>query len=78
MPFGALLGAIGIGLAVTMIVQSSSAATGIILALGASGLINLYTAVALVLGSNIGTTVTAQLAAIPLYIGSSKLMKKDE
>lgn len=65
MPPGALLGAIGIGLAVTMIVQSSSAATGIILALGASGLINLYTAVALVLGSNIGTTVTAQLAAIP-------------
>lgn len=65
MPFGALLGAIGIGLAVTMVIQSSSAATGIILALGASGLINLYTAVALVLGSNIGTTVTAQLAAIP-------------
>ncbi|WP_176014064.1 Na/Pi symporter [Victivallis sp. Marseille-Q1083] len=64
-PFGPLLGAIGIGLLVTLIIQSSSAATGVIIALGASGLINLYTAVALVLGSNIGTTITAQLAAIP-------------
>ena len=64
MPFAALLGAIGIGMVMTMVIQSSSAATGIILALGASGLINLYTAIALVLGSNIGTTVTAQLAAL--------------
>ncbi len=64
MPILALLGAIGIGLVMTMIIQSSSAATGIILALGASGLINLYTAIALVLGSNIGTTITAQLAAL--------------
>lgn len=60
-----LLGAIGVGIVSTMIVQSSSACTGIVLALGASGIVNLYTAVAIVLGSNIGTTVTAQLAAIP-------------
>ena len=60
----ALFGAIGIGLVATLIIQSSSACSGIIIALGASGLIDLYTAVALVLGSNIGTTVTAQLAAI--------------
>ncbi|MBO7152989.1 MAG: Na/Pi cotransporter family protein, partial [Lentisphaeria bacterium] len=38
---------------------------GIVIALGAGGLINLYTAVALLFGSNIGTTITAQLAAIP-------------
>ena len=63
-PVGALLGAIGVGLAATMIIQSSSAATGIIIALGGGGIINLYTAIALVLGSNIGTTVTAQLAAL--------------
>ena len=63
-PIGALLGAILIGLAATMIIQSSSACSGIIIALGASGLLDLYTAVALVLGSNIGTTITAQLAAI--------------
>ena len=65
MPFGSLIGTIGIGLLVTVVIQSSSAATGIILALGASGLINFYTAVALVLGANIGTTITAQLAALP-------------
>ena len=65
LPPGAVLGAIGIGLLVTMIIQSSSACSGIVIALGASGLIDLYTAVALIMGSNIGTTVTAQIAAIP-------------
>ena len=63
-PIGALLGAILIGLVATMIIQSSSACSGIIIALGASGLLDIYTAVALVMGANIGTTVTAQLAAI--------------
>ncbi|MBO7148073.1 MAG: Na/Pi cotransporter family protein [Lentisphaeria bacterium] len=63
-PPAPLFGAIGIGLVATLIIQSSSACSGIIIALGAGGLIDLYTAVALVLGSNIGTTVTAQLAAI--------------
>ena len=60
----AVIGAILVGMIVTMIVQSSSASTGIIIALGASGSLEVYTAVALVLGCNIGTTITAQLAAI--------------
>ncbi|MBE6358248.1 MAG: Na/Pi cotransporter family protein [Lentisphaerae bacterium] len=64
MPFWALLGAVAVGMIATFIIQSSSACTGIIIALGASGLIDIYTAVALVLGSNIGTTITAQLAAL--------------
>ena len=64
LPVGAMLGAIAVGVIATMIIQSSSACTGIIIALGASGLVDIYTAVPLVLGSNIGTTVTAQLAAI--------------
>ncbi len=64
LPIGAVLGAIAVGMIATMIIQSSSACTGIIIALGSSGLIDIYTAVPLVLGSNIGTTVTAQLAAI--------------
>lgn len=63
-PIGSLLGALLIGVLATMIIQSSSACSGIVIALGASGLLDLYTAVVLVLGSNIGTTVTAQLAAI--------------
>ena len=63
-PIGALCGAIGIGLAATMIVQSSSACIGIVIALSASGIMDLYTAVGILLGTNIGTTVTAQLAAM--------------
>lgn len=59
-----LLGAIGVGILATCIMQSSSACSGIVIALGASGLIDLYTGVALILGSNIGTTITAQLAAM--------------
>ena len=64
MPPGAVLGAIGIGVLATVLVQSSAAVTGLILALAAGGLVNFYTAVPLILGSNIGTTITAQLAAI--------------
>ena len=64
MPVLPLLGAIGVGIIATLLIQSSSACTGIVVALGASGLLDIYTAVALVLGSNVGTTVTAQLAAI--------------
>ncbi len=60
----ALLGAIGVGLVATFVVQSSSAVSGIVIALGVGGLVDIYTAVALILGSNIGTTVTAQLASL--------------
>jgi len=63
-PIGSLCGAIGIGLVATMVVQSSSACIGIVIALSASGVMNLYTAVGILLGTNIGTTVTAQLAAL--------------
>jgi Na/Pi-cotransporter len=65
MPPAITLGVIGIGMAAAIIIQSSSAVTAVILALGAGGLLNLYTAVPLVLGANAGTTVTALLAAIP-------------
>jgi len=64
MPVGAVLGAILIGTMMTVLIQSSSATIGIALALASSGLINFYTAVPLILGDNIGTTVTANLAAL--------------
>ncbi|NOY79638.1 MAG: hypothetical protein GXP31_01405 [Kiritimatiellaeota bacterium] len=64
MPLPAVLGAIVIGAAMTTIVQSSSAVTGLIIALATSGLLNFWTAVPLTLGSNIGTTITALLASI--------------
>lgn len=64
MPIGAILGAIGIGTLMTVIIQSSSASMGIVLALAGGGLINFYTAVPLIIGTNIGTTITAVLASL--------------
>ncbi|MBN2058198.1 MAG: Na/Pi cotransporter family protein [Candidatus Saganbacteria bacterium] len=52
------------GTALTMIVQSSSATVGITMALAGAGLLDFVTAFAVVLGDNIGTTITAQLAAL--------------
>lgn len=59
-----LLGCVVIGCLMTMIVQSSSAMLGITIALATTGAIPLHTAIALVMGENIGTTITAQLASI--------------
>ncbi len=53
-----------IGTILTLIVQSSSATIGITIALASSGLISFEASVALILGENIGTTITANLAAI--------------
>ncbi len=58
-----LLG-VAIGAVLTMIVQSSTATLGITLALASSGLLTYEASVALILGENIGTTITANLAAI--------------
>ena len=48
----------------TALVQSSSATTGVIIVLGSQGLISLEQGIALVLGANIGTCITALLASI--------------
>ncbi|MBN2375185.1 MAG: Na/Pi cotransporter family protein [Sedimentisphaerales bacterium] len=53
-----------IGAVLTAIVQSSSATLGITIGLAMTGVINFYTAAALVLGENIGTTITALLASL--------------
>ena len=52
------------GCVLTMMVQSSSATLGITISFATAGLIPYETAAALVLGENIGTTVTALLASI--------------
>jgi len=56
--------AVAAGAVLTMVVQSSSATIGITVAMASTGLIDYYAACALVLGENIGTTITANLAAI--------------
>ncbi len=52
------------GIIITVIVQSSSATVGLTIVLASQGLIDIYGAVPLVLGENIGTTITASLAAL--------------
>lgn len=58
------LPAILVAAAFTALVQSSSATTGIVIAMASGGLITLEAGIALVYGANIGTCVTALLAAI--------------
>ena len=52
------------GMLFTLLIQSSSAFIGIVIVLASQGLINLEAGVALLLGSNIGTTGTAIIASI--------------
>ena len=52
------------GAAFTALVQSSSATTGVLIVLAQQGLISLEAAIPVILGSNIGTCVTAGLACI--------------
>jgi len=58
-----LLGVLA-GAVLTGILQSSSAAVGILLALSATGQITMGTAIPLIMGMNIGTCVTAMLSSI--------------
>lgn len=53
-----------IGIVATGIMQSSSAITGIVITMAASGALPLECALFIVLGTNIGTCVTAAIAAI--------------
>ncbi len=61
---GGILLCVAMGTLVTIMVQSSSATVGLTMALATQGLISFPTSMALVLGENIGTTITAELATI--------------
>ncbi len=61
---GSVLLFIAVGTVLTIIVQSSSATMTITLAMAAKGWIQMDIAAAMILGENIGTTITASLAAI--------------
>jgi phosphate:Na+ symporter len=64
MSYGPWITAVLLGCVLTMVIQSSAAMLGLTMCLGAVGLINFPTAVSMVLGENIGTTVTAVLASV--------------
>ncbi|MDA3917998.1 MAG: Na/Pi cotransporter family protein [Deltaproteobacteria bacterium] len=61
---GGILLCISMGTILTIMVQSSSATVGLTMTLASQGLLDFPTAMALVLGENIGTTITAEIATI--------------
>ena len=61
--FGSILLFLIAGAVLTIVLQASSATKAITMLLAASGLIDFQLAVAMVLGENIGTTITANIAA---------------
>ena len=60
------------GSILTMILQSSSATVGITMALAIEGLLGFEASVALILGENIGTTITAQLASMGTNVNARR------
>ncbi|QGU96460.1 sodium-dependent phosphate transporter [Clostridium bovifaecis] len=76
------------GIIITAIIQSSSATTVMVVGFVNAGLINLYQATAVIMGANIGTTITGQIISlnfekvIPAFIGVGTVMiisfKKDK
>jgi len=55
---------VAVGAGFTAVVQSSSATTGIVIVLAQQGLISLETGIALIMGANVGTAITALMASI--------------
>ena len=62
--FSGLIACAMTGALITGIVQSSSASVGIVMGMASTGIMTFDTSVALVMGMNVGTTVTALLASL--------------
>ena len=70
--YGSILLFVLIGTIITIVVQSSSAAMTITLTLAFNGWIPFEVAAAIVLGENIGTTITAYLASLEMSTGAKR------
>lgn len=57
-----------VGVAVTAVIQSSSATTVMVVGFVNAGLMNLAQAIGVIMGANIGTTITAQLIALDIGV----------
>ena len=55
---------VGIGAFATAVIQSSGATTIMVVGFVNAGIMNLFQATAMIMGANIGTTITAQIAAL--------------
>ncbi len=56
------------GIMVTILVQSSSTASVMVVGFANAGLMNLSQAISVIIGANIGTTVTAQLVSFEIWV----------
>jgi len=70
--FGSVLIFFGVGTLLTLILQSSTATMTITMIMCAKGWIPFELAAAMVLGENLGTTMTANIAAIPANISAKR------
>ncbi|UQZ90913.1 transporter [Deltaproteobacteria bacterium Smac51] len=73
--FSGIILCVLVGAVCTMIVQSSSVTVGLTMALASQGLLTLPGAMALVLGDNIGTTITAELAALKTDLAARRMAR---
>lgn len=64
-----------LGIAVTAVIQSSSATTVMVVGFVNSGIMTLQQAIGVIMGSNIGTTVTAWLLSLTQLEGDSLLVQ---
>ena len=64
-----------LGLAVTAVIQSSSATTVMVVGFVNSGIMTLKQAIGVIMGSNVGTTVTSWLLSLTALEGSSFLIQ---
>ncbi len=55
------------GILITAVIQSSSVTTVLIVGFISAGLLNLSQSIGVILGANVGTTVTAQIIAFQVY-----------
>ena len=55
-----------VGMGMTMLIQSSSATAAMVIGFANAGMINLMQSIGIIMGANIGTTITAQITAFDL------------
>src|SRR5699024_11878690 len=65
-----------IGTVLTLVVQSSSATIGILQGLYGEGAMSLHAAIPVLFGDNIGTTITAVLAALGASVAAKRADRK--
>lgn len=64
-----------LGLSVTAVIQSSSATTVMLVGFVNAGIMKLHSAIGVIMGANIGTTVTAWILSLSGLNGDSFLIK---